>query len=611
MANSSISLTSLDFADYKSSLKTYLSSQSQFRDYNFEASNLNVILDLLSYNTYLNAFYLNMIGSEMFIDTAQLRESVVLKAVELNYTPRSFRSSYANVNITVANVPNNPALLTIPAGTSFTGKAGSNSYTFSTNTNIVVSASANGLFYANNVAIFEGTAVTDTFVVQPNANGEQKFILSNPTIDTNSLKVVSVENNGANVISYFLSTSLLDIKQTTPVYFLQGSDNNQYQLIFGDNIVGRKPLDNSLISATYLITNGQLPNGISVFTPDGTIGGGTVNVATVTAARGGNISEDIESIRFNAPRYYSTQERAVTTTDYETLLRGTYPEIQALSVYGGETVTPPQYGKVLISMKLFNFEAVPESKISEYTDFLKTRAPLTIIPSFLEPEYTFASVTTNVKYNVNRTTLQPADISAFVTSAIRQYSRTNLENFKSTLLYSKLVLAIDNAQSTIVSNETDYRLMKKLVPKLSAGKQNYQLKFDMAINPNFPPSALNDAQTSVRPHEASDLHAVTSTRFIYEGQSVSIEDDSNGNLHIIQEKTNGNKTHNVVASRGVGTVDYVNGIINLTNFYTPSFSGDSIRFYVTPKNKDNATTQNVIFEIPDDEIAVSVQIVRQ
>ena len=600
MANSSISLTSLDFADYKNSLKTFMQSQAQFRDYNFDGSNLSTLLDLLSYNTYMNAFYLNMVGSEMFLDTAQLRDSVVLKAVELNYTPRSFRSAYAQVNIVVANVTNNPALLTIPSGTSFTGKAGSNSYIFSTNKNLVINASNDGVFYANNVDIYEGSQVTDTFVIQTNPDNAQQFIISNPTIDTNSLKVISVENNGANVIPYFLSTTLLDIKETTPVYFLQGSDNSQYQIIFGDNVVGRKPLDNSTVVVSYLVTNGQLPNGISIFSPNGLIGGGTATVTTVSAAQGGDISENIESIRYNAPRYYATQERAVTTTDYETLLRVTYPEIQALSVYGGETTTPPQYGKVIISMKLYNFDIVPPYKINEYTEFLKVRAPLTITPAFIEPEYTYASVTTNVKYNVNQTTLQPADISAFVTSAIQNYSRNNLEDFKSTLLYSKLVYAIDNAQATIISNETDYKVMKKLIPSMQ-GKKNYQLNFKMAINSNLPPEGLN--------HQIADEHAVVTSKFIYNGLLVNIEDDGNGNLRIVQEQNDG--LHHTLVDTGVGTVDYETGTINITNFYTSSYFGDSIRFYVMPANKDNSTNENVIFEIPNDEIKVSVQIVRQ
>ena len=601
MANSSISLTSLDFADYKNSLKTFLSSQNQFKDYNFESSNLNVIMDLLAYNTYMNAYYMNMIGSEMFLDTAQLRDSVVLKAVELNYTPKSFRSAYAKVNLSISDVPNNPLLLTIPAGTSFTGKAGSNTYTFSTNQNLVVEASGNGVFNASNVEIYEGTPVTDTFVIKPSVNVDnQQFILSNPTIDTESLTVVSIENGGANVIPYLLSTTLLDIKETTPVYFLQGSDNSQYQIIFGDNVVGRKPLDNSVVSVSYLVTNGQLPNGISIFSPNGTIGGGTANVATVSAATGGDIAENIESIRFNAPRQYATQERAVTTTDYETLLQVTYPEIQALSVYGGETTTPPQYGKVIISMKLYNFDIVPPYKVNEYTEFLKVRAPLTITPAFIEPEYTYASITTNVKYNVNQTTLQPADISAYVTTAIQNYSRDNLEDFKSTLLYSKLVYAIDNAQSTIISNDTDYMVMKKLIPSMQ-GNKNYQLNFKMAINSNLPPEALN--------HEIGDEHAVQTSKFIYNGLLVNIEDDGNGNLRIVQEQTDG--LHHTLVDTGVGTVNYETGTINITNFYTSNYFGDSIRVYIMPRNKDNSTNENVIFQIPNDEIKVSVQIVRQ
>jgi len=355
-----------------------------------------------------------------------------------------------------------------------------------------------------------------------------------------------------------------------------------------------------VVSVSYLVTNGQLPNGIAIFSPNSTIGGGTANVATVSAATGGDIAENIESIRFNAPRYYATQERAVTTTDYETLLQVTYPEIQALSVYGGETTTPPQYGKVIISMKLYNFDIVPPYKINEYTEFLKVRAPLTITPAFIEPEYTYASVTTNVKYNVNQTTLQPADISAFVTSAIQNYSRDNLEDFKSTLLYSKLVYAIDNAQSTIISNETDYTVMKKLIPSMQ-GNKNYQLNFKMAINSNLPPAVAN--------HESRDEHAVQTSKFIYNGLLVNIEDDGNGNLRIVQEQSDG--LHHTLVDTGVGNVNYETGTINITNFYTSTYFGDSIRVYIMPRNKDNSTNENVIFQIPNDEIKVSVQIVRQ
>jgi len=595
MANTNITLTSLDFADYKNSLKTFLQSQSQFQDYNFDGSNLSVILDLLSYNTYMNAFYMNMVASEMFLDTAQQRDSVVLRAKELNYVPRSFRSSYALVDLVVANVDPSIVLLTIPSGTSFTGRAGTNNYTFSTNQTIVVQANTDGNFYASNVAIYEGTSVTDTFTVQPASNTDvQQFTLSNPTIDTTSLSVVSIENGGANVIPYILSTTLLDLTSNSNVYFLQGADNSQYQIIFGDNVVGRRPADQAIVAATYLITNGQLPNGIATFTPNGTLGSSSnITVNTVSPAQGGDIGEDINSIRFNAPRYFATQERAVTTSDYETLLTVTYPEIQAISVYGGETTSPPQYGKVFISLKLYNFDNIPQDKVTEYSQFLATRAPLTIVPVFVEPDYTYASVATTVKYNINQTTLQPADISTFVTSAIQTYNLQYLDNFASTLLYSRLVEAIDSAHPSIISNQTEYSVMKKLLP--TSATQNYTLTYNMPFN--------NEGQSGT---------TVTSTQYIVDGVYYTIE-DTGASFNTITQTYTGNLIVSGQPSNVVGTVDFTNGVITLTNFFVDSYVGDAIRFYCQlPENvKDVSTSQNVIFEIPNDEIIVNVQIVRQ
>ena len=595
MANTNITLTSLDFADYKNSLKTFLQSQSQFQDYNFDGSNLSVILDLLSYNTYMNAFYMNMVASEMFLDTAQQRDSVVLRAKELNYVPRSFRSSYALIDLVVADVDPSIVLLTIPSGTSFTGRAGTNNYTFSTNQTIVVQANTDGNFYASNVAIYEGTTVTDTFTVQPASNKNvQQFTLSNPTIDTTSLSVVSIENGGANVIPYIISTSLLDLTSKSNVYFIQGADNSQYQIIFGDNVVGRRPADQSIVAATYLVTNGQLPNGIATFTPNGTLGGSSnIAVYTVSPAQGGDIGEDINSIRYNAPRYFSTQERAVTTSDYETLLTVTYPEIQAISVYGGETTSPPQYGKVFISLKLYNFDNIPQDKVTEYSQFLTTRAPLTIIPVFIEPNYIYASVATTVKYNINQTTLQPADISTFVTSAIQTYNNQYLDNFKSTLLYSRLVEAIDVAHPSIISNQTEYSVMKKLIP--TQNLTNYTLSYNIPFNTEGQPGTT-----------------VNSSQFIQNGVYLTVE-DTGATFNTVTQTYTGNLIISGQPQNIVGSIDFTNGIIALNNFQVDSYVGDAIRFYCRlPENvKDVTTSQNVIFEIPNDEIVVNVQTVRQ
>ena len=607
MANSSINLTSLDFADYKNQLKTYLKSQPQFQDYNFDGSNLSVVLDILAYNTYMNAFYMNMIGSEMFLDTAVMRDSVVLKAKELNYVPRSFRSSTANVDLTVTVTDPNNVILTIPKGTSFSGKAGSNNYIFTTDENIVLSNGTLGAwtgrkFIANNIQIFEGTYVSDTFVVQPTASVDiQRFVLSNPTIDTNSLTVTVIENNGANVTPFKLSTSILDLRTDSSVYFLQGAENNTYEIVFGDNVVGRRPLDNSVVVAEYRVTNGQLPNGISTFKVNGTIGGSSnvqISTANASYSYGGDIGEDIESIRRNAPRFFATQERAVTTGDYETLMTTTYPEIQAISVYGGEEANPPQYGKVFLSMKIANFDVLPTSKKTEYTTFLKSRAPLTIDPIFVDPDYTYASVTSNVKYNINKTSLSPADIQTVVTGAIQQYNIENLNKFKGSLYYSRLVESIDVSHPSIVSNETDYVLMKKLVPDLTKVR-NYTISFDTVVTDLLPPEP--------KTHIAKNLHAFRSSKFLYNGQLVNMEDDGEGNIRVTQEKNDGN--HYTVLDN-VGTINYTTGTITIKNFYTSEYIGDSIRLYVIPLNKDNSTAGNIIFEIPNDEINVTASIVR-
>ena len=612
MANTtpSLALTSLDFDTNRANFVTFLKSQAQFKDFNFEAANISVLLDILMYNTYLGAFYTNMVGSEMFLDTCQLRDSAVLRAKEINYCPRSFRSSFALINLEVDSVGGNTTILTIPSGTSFTAKAGSNSYTFSTNTNLVIAANTDGNFYASNVAIYEGTSVTDTFIVQPASNTDaQQFVLSNPQIDTNSLTVVSIENNGANVVPYSLSTTLLDLKSTSPVYFLQGSDNSQYEIIFGDNVVGRRPIDNAVVVANYLTTNGQLPNGISTFTPNGTIGGSTdITVTTVAIASGGDIGESIDSIKYNAPRYYPTQERAVTATDYDTLLVTSFPEIQAISAYGGEDAVPPQYGAMIISLKLFNFVSVPQGNITKYTNFLQARG-WTQNLIFIEPNYTFASINTTVKYNVNITTAQPTDIETFVTSAIQTYSSTNLEDFNSTLYYSAptpqgqspigLCESINAADPSVVSNETSYRIMKKFTPVLNT-PQNFAIAFNMPVNSLFSDASLV--------YPSSEMYSVMSSSFVYNGLRVHLADNGNGVLQIVQSQNDGN--NHVIVNSGVGSVDYTSGYISLTNFTCSAFDGDSVRIYCVPLNLDNATSQNTIFEIPNDEINITVLAVR-
>ena len=599
MATPNIDLTGLDFTEIKNNLKSYLRGQDRFKDYDFDGSNMSVILDILAYNTYMNSFYLNMVGSEMFLDTAQQRDSVVLRAKELNYLPRSFRSAVANVDIVITSKNTNKSILTIPKGTSFTGKAGSNSYSFVTDQNIVLTGNtigSNVVFTANSVSLYEGAYQTENFAVNYSLD-PQKYTISNPRIDTTSLKVLVVENNGANVTPFMYSPTLLDLKSTSPVYFLQGSENNSYQIYFGDNNVGRKPLNGSVVVLDYRIPSGELPNGINIFSPDSQIDGEkdiTLNVNL--PASGGIISESINSIKYYAPLSFSTQDRAITTNDYEILMRQTFPEINAISVYGGEEITPKQYGKVFIALQISGFSGLPESKKTEYYNFISRRAGITTTPVFVLPDYLYVKVSTNIKYNLNTSGLNLSDISTLAISSIQSYNLSSLNDFKSDFHYSRIVSAIDNSHPSIISNDTDVLMFKKVNPTLGLGS-NITVNFNVPIDNTIPPIASN--------HVSYQIHAVTSSQFVVNGTTVSMEDDSSGNLRLV---TYSGGEH--FSLYNIGTVNYDTGILTINNLIVTSYFGDSIRIYVRSRFKDFSSSTNAILSISNDEIFTTVEAVR-
>ena len=348
MANTGfLSTSDLDFSSIKNNLKTYLKNQSQFSDYDFEGSNINVLLDVLSYNTYLNAFYLNQVGSEMFLDTAQLRESVVSHAKELNYLPRSRTSAKAYVNITVTPT-GSPTTITIPKYYTLTTSVDSTTLNFHTYSDITISP-VDGVYTAANVEIFEGNIVTEYFNVSADTSS---FILQSDNIDTNSIEVTVIESstNSSNS-AWQRSESLYGLGPSSNNYFLQGYADYKYQVVFGDGSLGRAPSVGNIIKVTYRDTLGDVGNGAYIFKKTNFDNYTIINVATIAAAAEGSERESIESIKFNAPRYFTTQERGVTNTDFETLTRTRFPQLQAVSAFGGEDLVPPQYGKVAISVK--------------------------------------------------------------------------------------------------------------------------------------------------------------------------------------------------------------------------------------------------------------------
>jgi len=597
MANTNFDLTTLDFETIKSNFKTFLKrSDSPFKDYDYDGSNINTLLDILSYNTYLNSYYLNMVGSEMFLDTAQLRDSVVSHSKELNYIPRSFRSASANISFTVTPDSGSITSLLLPKGTTFTSVLGSNSFTFSTNENYTYTVNSDGNFNIENLQIFEGEYVTDTFVYDA-SNTAQRFVLSNPTVDTLSLTVTALENNGANTLAYTRASSLLDVQSTTRAYFLQAAENYQYEILFGDGVIGRPPVSGSVISVEYRISNGPLPNGARNFDIDGPIQGqaNVSSITTISAAAGGDVHESIESIKFNAPRHYQNQDRAITASDYENLILANFNEVSTVSVYGGEDAIPPQYGKVVISVDARNADGASELLKSRILSFIRTRSPLSIEPIFVDPEFLFIKVDSLVRFNGSVTTLTPNDIQTLVTSRISNFNTNNLSNYNKTLRYSRLVNDIDLTNASIISNDTTLTPYKVITPNLNVNN-SITLKYNFQINAS---------PRTGYPHSAGDTHSVFSTRFVYDNTTCILEDDGNGNIVVVSVFSS---THQRLAT--IGTVDYTTGVVQIDNFNISRYEGSGIKVFVDSYYNDISSTQNVIIEIKDEDIFVTSQELR-
>ena len=592
MANTNINLINLDFDTLKNNFKTYLKSQDKFKDYDFDGSNMSVLLDVLSYNTYLNSFYTNMVASEMFLDTAQLRDSILSHAKELNYLPRSFKSAEAVVNININTGSANVTSVVISKGTTFSSRIGSNTFTFSTDRNIVLTGSS-GVFSGNNISLYEGEYVNETIVVDY-TQSNQRFIISNPTVDTDSLKVVVLEDNGATSLEYSYATSLFGLTSDSKAFFLQPAENEKYEVIFGDGVVSRRPKDGAAVILDYRVTNGELPNGAFRFTSDGPIESySNVSITTVTAAVGGAVSESLESIRFNAPRHYTTQERAITANDYETILKLNYPEINAVSAYGGELETPPQYGRVFISVDITGVEGLPTTKLAEYARFLRERSPVSIEPVFKNPDFTYINVISTVNYDIAKTELEPADIQALVISDIFSFNQANLNNFKKTLRYSRLLDEIDGAHPSIISNETSVRAIKIIKPALNRA-QNLTIKYDFPL--------LNDKQQRISTiHSSSVKRTIESSIFTLRGRNVIIEDDGNGKL--VLSGLSENNTYTII--KDIGTIDYGLGVLSITDFSVTSYAPSGIKIYARPASNDIYSTKNVILTINIEDVDIT------
>jgi len=624
-ANSSIVLTQLDFDSYKDSLKTFLKSQDRFKDYDFDGSNLSVLLDVLSYNTYQNAFYLNMVSNEMFLDSAKLRDSVISHAKELNYLPRSFRSSSAVIQLVITSTDTAKRSIVIPKGTSFTSRVDDFTYNFSTTENYVITkrtpSGSNLIYESEPIRVYEGSYLSDTYTI--NYANPLVYKISNKRVDLESVLVTVFEDNGTTIQTYKRATSLFGHDENAKVFFLQPGIGDTYEVVFGDGVVGRKPKNNSACIIEYRSCNGELPNGAFKFINTARIDNeANIVIETITAAADGAVAEDLSSIKYNAPRAFTTQERAVTSEDYENLLKANFPEINAVVAYGGEDANPPQYGRIFLSIDLDEVDGLPKIKEAEYKKFLRSRSSVAIEPLFVSPDYTYLYVNTNIKYNINLTGLNPEDIRTYVIDSILNHASINLNNFGRTLRYSKFIRDVDSAETSIISNETKIELIKYLTPVLSTTVTGSAtttsgslvslatsgvVSSGQNVTIDFKNPLQNDIPGKGSEYLTGDIHVVSSSTFTYNGLSnCRLEDNGDGVMRIVNTAGTNNRT-----ILDIGTVDYDTGIIRINNFNITNYTGTSLKIYAKPRTLDITSTQNVILNILENDVDVSIEQIRE
>jgi hypothetical protein len=507
-ANSGLQITNLDFTSIKSSLKSFLQQQDTLKDYNFDASALSVLVDLLSYNTQYNAYYLNMVANEMFLDSAIQRNSVISHAKLLNYVPKSASAPKAYVNLKVNQV--SESTLTIPKYTQFISEAidGVN-YLFLTPDATTVAVSSNTATF-NDLELVQGISTTLSYTVNKMTNPKLIFDLLDPNIDTTTLQV-NVQESSANAASdvFTQSSDHISLSPESKVYFLQENSSGNYEIYFGDGILGFAPKDGNIINISFISTNGTLSFGANSFVLLSSVGGySNTSVTTASAASKGAEKESIDSIKFTAPKAYASQGRAVTKEDYIYLIQNnsTNLPIDSVSVWGGEENDPPVYGQLFCAVKPsggFTLTTTQKQRLIE--EVIKPISVMTVNPTVVDPDYTFVKLNTTVLYDPKRTNSTAGQIKDVVRQSIINFSNSTLNTFNSTFKLPELITTIQLADNSIITNETSIRLQKKLYPSLTT-KTTYTVDFGVPLRRNYFNAGLTSFPgVSIRDNNANNL----------------------------------------------------------------------------------------------------------
>ena len=584
-ANTDLIVTGLDFDTIRLNLRSYIASKPEFTDYDFNDSALGTLLDLLAYNTYYQAFYANMAANEGFLDTAQLYDSVVSKAKALGYTPTSARGASANVQlIFTSSIANNTfRSIRVAKDTRFTSTVNGVSYTFVTPQTYTITANSTGGF-ANFIRISEGTPLTHRFVYNRGSN--TSFVLPNDNVDTTSI-TVTVTASG-NTQTYILGDNILTTNSSSQIYFIDADKEQRYKVYFGDGVIGKQPATSSIVAISYRVCNGSAPNGANSYSLVGsTIDGQSgITIVPIGRASGGAEIENIESVRFNAPLSYETQNRCVTIADYERILLRENPDVQAVSVWGGEDNIPPIYGKVFVSAKPKTGTLFSTTRKNDIKNSIVKYNVQSIDVEVVDPTYLYIIPEIDVRYNPTQTSRTPGELADVVASKVIQFEAANLSRFGQKFRYSRFLDFLDSADDAIVSTNATIRLRKTFIPSL-LNINSYTLKFNHTLQR----LGTKELISGVSQHPG--YGCVTSSQFVYSGFNSFFDDNGFGTLRAYYPSGTG-RLGRVYTNYAAGTVDYETGTITINDFVPTSFVGEEMSIVAAPINPNILPLRNQI-----------------
>lgn len=586
-------LNQLDFNNIKNSLKEYLRANSEFSDYDFEGSALSNLLDVLAYNTYYTAFNTNMVANEMFLDSATLRDNVVAIAKQLGYRPKSATASQATLSVRLNYTsPNKPNTAIIRRGKAFTSFFDNQVYQYSLLDDVRTPVN-NGVAFFENVTIYSGTIVTDYHTVQ-SVLRNQKFLLKNQNIDTTTIRIKIFKSSQSSSFElYDYAENILNVNPNSKVFFLTEIEDENYEIKFGDGVFGRKLLDGEYIEISYLTTSGPETNGARIFsfngvvedleTTNNSLNAYSINIGEIiliSASSGGEYSENLERIKFNAAKNYATQDRAVTSEDYKAIVRNLYPSVADITAFGGEEDDPPEYGVVKIVIKPKYSTMLSSFTKSDLEKKLKKYSVASVTPKIVDPSILYVELTSRVFYDTNKTTYKPDKILSSVIKNIEDYIiLSDTEKFDGKFRYSKFVGVIDDAETSIKSNLTSIMLRKDFYPAINS-KFYYEICYK-------------------NPFLIDDLPVISSSGFIvreFSQYTVYIEDRQGKMILYRLDSITGEK---IVVNPNLGSVDYAKGEIMMNNLIIlkGSFPDEKIEIRVKPALNDIVSSREMFLDV--------------